>query len=69
MSTQKHNQSKIKITILKLLEDGPTDKTKIYKKIQNEFGLTQSEARVACKEVKIELMAKLKSLQSGMLEL
>jgi len=55
MSTQKHNNSKIKFTILKLLDDDPVDKTRIYKKIQSEFGLTQSEARSACKEVKIEL--------------
>lgn len=68
MNAQKQN-SKIKFTILKLLDEGSADKNKIYKKIQNEFGISQSEARLACKEVKIELMTKLKALQSGMLEL
>ena len=69
MNTQKQNNTKIKFTIHKLLDEDSSDKTKIYKKIQNEFGLSQSEARLACKEVKIELMTKLKTLQSGMLEM
>lgn len=69
MNTQKQNNTKIKFTIHKLLDENSSDKTKIYKKIQSEFGLSQSEARLACKEVKIELMTKLKTLQSGMLEM
>jgi hypothetical protein len=65
----KQNKSKIKLAILKTLEEGTLDRGKIYKKLQNEFGMSQSEARLACKEVKIELISKLKTLQSGMLEL
>ncbi|MFN3654567.1 MAG: hypothetical protein ACK4TO_04480 [Candidatus Nitrosotenuis sp.] len=61
--------SKIKLAILKLLEEGTSDRGKIYKKLQSEFGVSQAEARLACKEVKIELISKLKKLQSGMLEL
>lgn len=53
---------------MELLEDGVTEKTRIYKKLQSEYGLSQSEARIACKQVKIDLMLKLKTLQSGMLE-
>lgn len=62
-------QNSIKLTILKLLEEGTSDRGRIYKKLQSEFGLSQAEARLACKEVKIELITKLKVLQSGMLEL
>ncbi|HXG73281.1 MAG TPA: hypothetical protein VNK44_00485 [Candidatus Nitrosotenuis sp.] len=65
---QKQN-SKIKLAILNLLEEGTSDRAKIYKKLQSEFGMSQAEARLACKEVKIELITKLKTLQSGMLEL
>ncbi|MEW6043785.1 MAG: hypothetical protein AB1608_05935 [Thermoproteota archaeon] len=65
----KQNKSKIKFAILNLLEEGTLDRGKIYKKLQDEFGMSQSEARLACKEVKIELISKLKTLQSGMLEL
>jgi len=53
---------------MEILDDGITEKTRIYKKLQSEFGITQSEARLACKQVKIDLMLKLKTLQSGMLE-
>jgi hypothetical protein len=63
------NKSKIKSEILRLLDEGYSDKTNLYKKIQNDFGVSQNEARIACKEVKIELLSKLKTLQSGMLEL
>ncbi|HEX9845544.1 MAG TPA: hypothetical protein VGA92_03670 [Candidatus Nitrosotenuis sp.] len=69
MSTQKQNKTKIKSEITKLLDDGCSDKTIIYKKIQSDFGISQNEARAACKEIKIELLTKLKTLQSGMLEL
>jgi hypothetical protein len=62
-------QNSIKLTILKLLEEGTSDRGRIYKKLQSEFGLSQAEARLTCKEVKIELITKLKVLQSGMLEL
>ncbi len=65
----KYNKSKIKIAILNLLEEGASDRGNIYKKLQDEFGVSQREARLVCKEVKIELMSKLKTLQSGMLEL
>lgn len=65
----KQSKTKIKSAILGLLEDGYTDKPTIYKKIQREFGVSQYEARIACKEVKIELLSKLKTLQSGILEL
>jgi hypothetical protein len=68
MSAQKQ-KSKIKSAIIKLLDEGCTDKTAIYKKIQSDFGVSQYEARVACKEVKLELLSKLKALQSGMIEL
>jgi hypothetical protein len=68
MNVQKQSKAKIKTAIIKLLEGG-YDKTEIYKKIQNEFGVSQPEARLACKEVKIELMSKLKTLQSGILAL
>lgn len=64
----RQNHSKIKSSIMELLEDGVTEKTRIYKKLQSEYGLSQSEARIACKQVKIDLMLKLKTLQSGMLE-
>lgn len=69
MSTQKQTKAKIKSEIIKLLDDGCSDKTTIYKKIQRDFGVTQNEARAACKEIKIDLLTKLKTLQSGMLEL
>jgi hypothetical protein len=69
MSTQKQNKTKIRSAIIRLLDEGCTDKTAIYKKIQSDFGVSQNEARVACKEVKIDLLTKLKTLQSGMLEL
>ncbi|MBI5698630.1 MAG: hypothetical protein HZC29_09185 [Thaumarchaeota archaeon] len=67
MSTRQ-NHSKIKSSIMELLDEGITEKPRIYKKLQAEFGISQSEARVACKQVKIDLMLKLKTLQSGMLE-
>ena len=63
------NKAKIKSAIIHLLEEGYSDKTTIYKKIQSDFDLDRNEARVACKEVKIDLLFKLKALQSGMLEL
>jgi hypothetical protein len=69
MSIQKQNKTKIKSAIMKLLDEGCTDKTAIYKKIQGDFNVSRNEARVACKEVKIDLLFKLKALQSGMLEL
>ena len=69
MSTQKQNKSKIKSEIIKLLDEGCSDKTTIYKKIQSDFGVSQNETRAACKEIKIDLLTKLKTLQSGMLEL
>lgn len=69
MSAQKQNKTKIKFAIIKLLEEGYSDKATLYKKLQNDFGISQYEARLACKEVKIELLSKLKALQSGMLEL
>lgn len=65
----KQNKSKMKSVILKLLEDGWSDKALIAKKLQVEYGLSQSEARLACKETKIDLMLKLKTLQSGIVEL
>ena len=68
MST-KQNQIKIKSTILDLLEEGCSDKNKIYAIIQNDFDVSKSEVRLACKEIKIDLMLKLKVLQSGVLEL
>ncbi|HXW02091.1 MAG TPA: hypothetical protein VD828_01800 [Candidatus Nitrosotenuis sp.] len=69
MSAQKQNKSKIKSEIIKLLDEGCSDKTTIYKKIQSDFGVSQNETRAACKEIKIDLLTKLKTLQSGMLEL
>jgi len=63
------NKSQIKSKILDLLEEGCTDKNKIYATIQNDFDVSKSEVRLACKEVKIDLMLKLKVLQSGVLEL
>jgi len=69
LSIQKQNKAKIKSEIIKLLDEGCSDKTAIYKKIQSDFGVSQNEARVACKEIKIELLTKLKTLQSGVLEL
>jgi hypothetical protein len=69
LSTQKQNKSKIKSEIIKLLDEGCSDKTTIYKKIQSDFGVSQNETRAACKEIKIDLLTKLKTLQSGMLEL
>lgn len=69
MSAQKQNKSKIKSEIIKLLDEGCSDKTIIYKKIQSDFGVSQNETRAACKEIKIDLLTKLKTLQSGMLEL
>lgn len=68
MST-KQNKPKIKLAVLQLLDDGWSDKTLIYKKLQVDYGLSQSEARLACKEAKIDLMLKLKALQSGIVEL
>ena len=68
MST-KQNQIKIKSTILNLLEEGCSDKNKIYAIIQNDFDVSKSEVRLACKAIKIDLMLKLKVLQSGVLEL
>lgn len=62
------NKSQIKSKILHLLEEG-SDKNKIYATIQNDFGVSKSEVRIACKEVKIDLMLKLKVLQSGVLEM
>lgn len=53
---------------MSILDDGITEKTKIYKRLQSEFGISQSEARLACKQVKIDLMLKLKALQSGVVE-
>lgn len=53
---------------MRLLEEG-CDKSKIYATIQNDFDASKSEVRLACKEVKIDLMLKLKVLQSGALEL
>lgn len=69
MSNAKQSKTKIKSAILNLLEDGCADRPTIYKKIQRDFGVSQYEARLACKEVKIELLSKLKTLQSGILEL
>ena len=69
MSAQKQNKSKIKSEIIKLLDEGCSDKTTIYKKIQSDFGVSQNETRAVCKEIKIDLLTKLKTLQSGMLEL
>jgi len=51
-----------------LLEEG-SDKNKIYAIIQNDFDVSKSEVRLVCKEIKIELLTKLKTLQSGVLEL
>jgi hypothetical protein len=62
-------KSQIKSTIMHLLEEGCSDKNKIYTIIQHDFDVPKSEARLACKEVKIDLMLKLKVLQSGVLEL
>ncbi len=62
------NKSQIKSKILHLLEEG-SDKNKIYTTIQNDFDVSKSEVRLACKEVKIDLMLKLKVLQSGVLEM
>lgn len=62
------NKSQIKSKILHLLEEG-SDKNKIYAVIQNDFDVPKSEVRLACKEVKIDLMLKLKVLQSGVLEM
>lgn len=64
----KIGQAKVRSTIMNILDDGVTEKTKIYKKLQSEFGISQSEARLACKQVKIDLMLKLKTLQSGVVE-
>ncbi|WKT57404.1 hypothetical protein QVH35_08365 [Candidatus Nitrosotenuis chungbukensis] len=63
------NKSQIQSKILHLLEEGCSDKNKIYAAIQNDFDVSKSEARIACKEVKIDLMLKLKVLQSGVLEM
>lgn len=65
----KQNKSKIKMAVLKLLDEGWSDKALINKKLQVEYGLSQSEARLACKEAKIDLMLKLKALQSGIVQL
>lgn len=65
----KQNKSKIKSAVLNLLDEGWSDKTLIYKKLQTEYGLSQPEARHACKEAKIDLMLKLKALQSGVVHL
>jgi hypothetical protein len=62
------NKSQIKSKILHLLEEG-SDKNKIYATIQNDFDVSKSDVRLACKEVKIDLMLKLKVLQSGVLEM
>ena len=59
----------MKSEILRLLEDGCADKNKLYAAIQSDFDVSRSEIRLACKEVKIDLMLKLKVLQSGVLEL
>jgi len=67
MST-KQSKSKIKSVVMNLLDEGWSDKTMIYKKLQVEYGLSQSEARLACKEAKIDLMLKLKALQSGVVQ-
>jgi hypothetical protein len=67
LSTQ--SKTKIKSEIIKLLDEGCSDKTTIYKKIQSDFGASRNETRAACKEIKIELLTKLKTLQSGVLEL
>lgn len=64
----KSGQAKIRSSIMNLLDDGVTEKAKIYKKLQSEFGISQSDARLACKQVKIDLMIKLKALQSGVVE-
>lgn len=64
----KQSHAKIKSSIMNILDEGITEKTKIYKKLQLEFGISQSEARLACKQVKIDLMLKLRALQSGMVE-
>ncbi|MBM2852373.1 MAG: hypothetical protein HW420_920 [Candidatus Nitrosotenuis sp.] len=72
MSTKQNQikiKSPIKSTILNLLEDGCSDKNKIYAIIQNDCNVSKSEVRLACKEVKVDLMLKLKVLQSGVLEL
>lgn len=61
-------KSQIKSEILHLLEEG-SDKNKIYATIQDDFDVSKSEVRLACKEVKIDLMLKLKVLQSGVLEM
>lgn len=65
----KQNKSKVKFLVLNLLDDGWSDKNLIYKKLQSECGISQAEARLACKEAKIDLMLKLKALQSGILAL
>lgn len=62
-------KSQLKSTILRLLEEGYSDKNKIYEVIQNDYDVPKSQVRLACKEVKIDLMLKLKVLQSGVLEL
>ncbi|MBM3904852.1 MAG: hypothetical protein FJ357_06930 [Thaumarchaeota archaeon] len=64
----KLGQAKIRSSVMSILDEGITEKTKIYKKLQSEFGISQSEARLACKQVKIDLMLKLKALQSGVVE-
>ncbi|WP_268542440.1 hypothetical protein [Candidatus Nitrosotenuis cloacae] len=62
-------QNKVKSLVLTLLDDGWSDKNLIYKKLQDECGISQAEARLACKEAKIDLMLKLKALQSGIIAL
>jgi len=64
----KIGQANIRSSIMNILDDGITEKTKIYKKLQSEFGISQSEARLACKQVKIDLMLKIRALQSGVAE-
>ncbi|MEM2160245.1 MAG: hypothetical protein QXN55_04750 [Candidatus Nitrosotenuis sp.] len=64
----KSGQAKLRSSIMEILDQGITEKSKIYKRLQSEFGITQSEARLACKQVKIDLMLKLKTLQSGVVE-
>jgi hypothetical protein len=62
-----YRQDKIRLAISKLLDEGH-EGPYIYKKIQADFGISQKEARLACREAKAELISKLKKLQPGIVE-
>ncbi len=62
-----YRQDRIRLAISKLLDEGYGGPY-IYKKIQADYGISQKEARLACRDAKAELISRLKKLQPGIME-